>query len=159
MTKPDPYDAIIASPLGPLGLRIDGDSLVEIDYLPPGTRRRAAGNAAARRVVAALARYFQQGDAGLPLPVRPRGTAFQQRVWRAMQQIPPGRTRTYGQLAARLGSGARAVGNACRANPVPIVIPCHRVVAANGVGGYGGAMAGAVLDRKRWLLAHEGAEI
>ncbi len=85
-----------------------------------------------------------------------QGTPFQRRVWRALQDIPPGQTRSYGELAARLGSGARAVGNACRRNPVPLIVPCHRVVGAHGPGGFSGQTGGAALQRKLWLLAHEG---
>ena len=78
------------------------------------------------------------------------------RVWQALQKIPYGEVKTYGQLAKELKSSARAVGNACRANPIPIVIPCHRIVAVSGIGGYAGKTDGPVLERKRWLLAHEG---
>lgn len=85
------------------------------------------------------------------------GTPFQQRVWTLLQSIPPGKTRTYGSLAASLGTSARAVGNACRRNPVLLVVPCHRVVAAVGLGGFSGARLGRWLDVKRALLAHEGA--
>jgi methylated-DNA-[protein]-cysteine S-methyltransferase len=90
------------------------------------------------------------------LAVVMQGTPFQQRVWQALRDIPAGETRSYGQLAAHLGSGARAVGNACRHNPVSIVVPCHRVVGAAGLGGYSGHTQGPVLRRKSWLLAHEG---
>jgi methylated-DNA-[protein]-cysteine S-methyltransferase len=89
--------------------------------------------------------------------VEPSGSAFQQRVWQLIAAIPPGRVRTYGSLADSLGSSARAVGNACRANPVPLRVPCHRVVAAKGLGGFAGDRSGRLLDIKRWLLDHESA--
>jgi len=90
------------------------------------------------------------------LPLRAAGTAFQRRVWGRIDAIPSGKTRTYGELANEIGSGPRAVGNACGANPYPVVVPCHRVVAADGrLGGFAGNRAGFLLDVKRWLLNHE----
>src|SRR3989344_3383893 len=89
------------------------------------------------------------------LPHGTDGTDFQQRVWRALQRIPAGRVLSYGELAHKLKTGARAVGNACRANRIPIVIHCHRVVAANGKGGFMGKTGGRALAIKDWLLTHE----
>ncbi|MGB5737391.1 MAG: methylated-DNA--[protein]-cysteine S-methyltransferase [Thiohalocapsa sp.] len=88
---------------------------------------------------------------------QPAGTPFQQRVWQLIATIPPGGTRTYADLAAELGSGPRAVGGACRANPYPLLVPCHRVVAVNGLGGFAGDTDGRLLAFKRRLLMHEGA--
>ncbi len=93
------------------------------------------------------------------LPLAPAGTPFQRRVWRALRAIPPGEVRTYGELARQLGSSARAVGGACRANPLPLVVPCHRVVAAGGPGGFAGRTQGAALALKRRLLAREGVRL
>ena len=106
---------------------------------------------------AAVARYFEGGTAGLNLPLAARGTEFQHRVWRALQAIPPGETRTYGDLARQLGTSARAIGGACRANHCLIAVPCHRVIAKDGLGGFAGDIAGRRLAVKRWLLRHEGA--
>ena len=75
-----------------------------------------------------------------------------------MRRIPAGKTLSYGVLAKKLDTSARAVGNACRANPVPIIVPCHRVVASNGMGGFMGKRSGSPLDLKHWLLAHERKE-
>lgn len=98
---------------------------------------------------------FFDGDTGAPeFPIRPGGTEFQKRVWAAMAAIPSGRTRSYGDLARQLGSAAQAVGNACGANPIPILIPCHRVVGANGLGGFSG---GDGLSTKAALLRLEGS--
>jgi methylated-DNA-[protein]-cysteine S-methyltransferase len=85
------------------------------------------------------------------------GTRFQQRVWEQIAAIPPGDTVTYGRIAEAVHSSPRAVGNACRANPVPLRIPCHRVVGAAGLGGFAGERGGELLGIKRWLLAHEAA--
>ena len=101
-----------------------------------------------------LAAYFAGDLHDFDLPVAPDGTAHDRKVWRAMQEIPPGKTRTYGDIARAIASGAQAVGNACGRNPIPIVIPCHRIVGANGaIGGYSGR-GGA--ETKRFLLGLEG---
>lgn len=151
-----PYAAVVVSPLGVLGLVLEpAGALVRLDYLARRAQPYAlpAAEPLARQLTAAL-------NAGGPLPdwpLAPVGTPYQQRVWRALRAIPAGQTVSYGALARRLKSGARAVAAACRANPIPVLIPCHRVVAAAGLGGYDGATAGPQLARKRWLLHREGA--
>ncbi len=109
-----------------------------------------------------LNHYFQQPGFNFSLSCQMNGaTAFQQKVWQALMQIPSGEVKTYGALAAELGSSARAVGNACRNNPFPLVIPCHRVVSASGIGGYAGdtlqQQKGEIkfMQIKQWLLAYE----
>ncbi|MDH3980754.1 MAG: methylated-DNA--[protein]-cysteine S-methyltransferase [Gammaproteobacteria bacterium] len=150
------YSLVMDSPLGRLGICLQDEAVCRIDYLPPGTPCQHSDSAAARRAVDELQHYFADTRHLFDLPVVMQGTPFQQRVWQALRDIPAGETRSYGQLAAQLGSGARAVGNACRHNPVSIVVPCHRVVGASGLGGYSGHTQGPVLRRKSWLLAHEG---
>lgn len=110
----------------------------------------------AKAIAALLRRYFVNGQFVSPRLQPCRGTPFQRRVWRALQQIPAGETRRYAELAMQLNSSPRAVAQACRANPLPILIPCHRVVAASGIGGYMGQSAGPMLAIKHWLLQHEG---
>lgn len=102
-----------------------------------------------------LVQYFRDPRAKRNIPLAPAGTPFQRRVWRALCRIPPGQVRSYGELARALGTSARAVGGACRANPIPVLIPCHRVVSANGEGGFMGKTAGRAMTLKRWLLRHE----
>ena len=116
----------------------------------------------ARVIEQQLNHYFQQSRFQFALSCQMQGaTAFQQKVWRALMQIPYAEVKTYGALAAELGSSARAVGNACRNNPFPLVIPCHRVVSASGIGGYAGdtlqQQKGEIefMQIKQWLLAHE----
>jgi methylated-DNA-[protein]-cysteine S-methyltransferase len=104
-----------------------------------------------------LEAYFDNPLFKFNLPLKPQGTPFQNRVWSAISEIEAGKTATYGALARRIKSGSRAVGGACGANFYPLVIPCHRVLSANGLGGFmqqGGAI-GRHLDIKRWLLHHE----
>lgn len=106
-----------------------------------------------------LNHYFDSATSFLSLPLAPQGTAFQRSVWHALTDIPLGETRTYGDIAKKLNSSPRAVGNACRKNPIQIIIPCHRVVSAKGLGGYAGETDGKQLNIKRWLLNHEGVAL
>jgi methylated-DNA-[protein]-cysteine S-methyltransferase len=158
---PAGYDAIIAAPFGAIGLRCTGEALEEIEYLASGVEG-APCTAPAREAAAQLRAYLADASHVFDLPLAARGTPFQQRVWQGIAKVPLGQTRSYGQLALELDSAARAVGQACGANPFPIVIPCHRVVAASrgfngGLGGFAHARDGFLLDVKRWLLRHEGA--
>ncbi len=89
------------------------------------------------------------------LPLTLVGTPYQQKVWRLLQQIPAGETASYGQLSSQIDSSPRAVAAACRANPVVLAVPCHRVVAKEGIGGFMGATVGEAIDIKRWLITHE----
>lgn len=148
------YDAVIDSPLGRLGIQAR-DELTSIDFVSSRLRRQSPRTPLARRVCTQLQAYFADPHVTFRLPLAPGGTLFQNNVWRAMQRIPAGQVRRYGELAKGLKSAARAVGGACRANPIPIVIPCHRVVSATGLGGFMGATRGRALEIKRWLLAHE----
>lgn len=130
--------------------------LAGIDYVSNNTPMKKPGDGLTREVAQQLGHYFKAQDYRFNLPLASVGTDFQQKVWQLLQFVHPGSTETYGGIAAKLGSGARAVGNACRRNPLPIVIPCHRIVAAGHIGGYAGHLDGKVHDRKYWLLAHEG---
>ncbi len=102
-----------------------------------------------------LCDYSRQAHNNWSLVMSDRGTHFQRRVWRYLQTIPMGSTQSYGQIAKALNSSARAVGNACRANPFLLVVPCHRVVKSTGIGGFAGKVDGEAIAIKRWLLAHE----
>ena len=152
------FAAIVATPVAVLGIRLWREALCGVDFLPADTPLLSPDGEVAGSIVTQLEDYFLRVR-GFDLPLALAGTPFQRRVWQALRSIPPGETRRYGQLAARLGSSPRAVGNACRANPVPIVVPCHRVVAAAGPGGYAGAVDGPLFDIKRRLLAHEGVHL
>jgi len=151
------YSLVLDTPLGRLGVQLDGDAVTRLDYLTRRVRLQPARTRAGQQVERELVRFLADPAARFTVPVAGTGTAYQMRVWAALQSIPPGETRTYGQLAEQLGSGPRAVGNACRRNPVSIIVPCHRVVAASGMGGYSGKTADPAIWRKHWLLSHEGA--
>jgi methylated-DNA-[protein]-cysteine S-methyltransferase len=152
------FDAVIAAPFGRVGFILDGDTVTDISFLDKNTPLSAPRNVQARKVSRALKSYFSNPGQTFRLALKLDGTPFQQRVWRALQRIPAGKTLSYGVLARKLDTSARAVGNACRANPIPIVIPCHRVVASNGAGGFMGKRSGSALNLKHWLLAHERKE-
>jgi methylated-DNA-[protein]-cysteine S-methyltransferase len=149
------YDAILDAPPCRLGVCFTGANLTRLDFLPAGARMSRKLDARAAQLAAELDAYWRDATHVFRLPFTPVGTAFQLRVWQALQAIPAGKPTTYGALAKQLGTAARAVGQACGSNPLPILIPCHRVLAANGLGGFMHAASGAPLDVKRWLLAHE----
>lgn len=149
------YDAVIAAPFGRLGIALKHGRLADIDFLASAKPLRAPRNTAARNVCRELSAYLRNPRRRFKLPLAIAGTDFQQRVWRALRRIPAGKVLSYGELARKLKTGPRAVGNACRANPIPVVIPCHRVVAANGHGGFMGKTGGKALAIKDWLLTHE----
>ncbi|WP_232023970.1 methylated-DNA--[protein]-cysteine S-methyltransferase [Sulfurivermis fontis] len=155
-----PWSAVVVTPLPEgwrFGIRCRGGMVCETAFLPVDTPLQVPQDDCSRGAVTAVQAYFASPRIALALPLAAGGTPFQQRVWQALQAIPPGRPCSYGALAAQLGSSARAVAAACRANPIPLLIPCHRVVAAQGPGGYMGATAGAPLRLKQWLLDHEAA--
>lgn len=149
------YDAILVAPMCRLGARFTGEALTALDFLPPGAPATAVLDGRARQLARELEAYWQNPAHPFDLLFVPQGTPFQLRVWHALMTIRAGRPTTYGALARQLGTAARAVGQACGANPLPILIPCHRVIAASGLGGFMHAASGAPLDVKAWLLAHE----
>ena len=150
------YQACIATPVVNLGIRCQRDVLLGIDFLPLSAPLIPPTSDFTKAVSEALDAYFRNPAYQFKLAVAPEGTAFQQRVWAEIGRIPPGETITYAELARRTGSGPRAVANACGANRIPLIIPCHRVVAANGLGGFMRGRQTNALNIKRWLLAHEG---
>jgi methylated-DNA-[protein]-cysteine S-methyltransferase len=149
------FQARFATPFGIVGVRTEGDALAEIVYLPRSAGERAPENALAERACTQIERYVADPAWRFKLPLKTLGTAFQRRVWEQIAAVPLGETRTYGELARRLRSAPRAVGQACGTNFFPLVIPCHRVVAANGLGGFAHNSSGFLIEVKRWLLAHE----
>ena len=153
------WQAIIETPIGPLGVRVDAEGLAGIDFLPCERKGKPALDSLTKQVIKELECYFSRPDYCFSLPLHPQGTPFQQSVWRLLREIPVGEVWTYGEIARRLGSSPRAVGNACRHNPLPVVVPCHRVVSAQGRGGYDGKTAGRNMEIKCWLLTHEGVRL
>ncbi|EME70422.1 methylated DNA-protein cysteine methyltransferase [Paramagnetospirillum caucaseum] len=142
------------SPIGPLALFEADDAIVALDwgFLPENDETPLLLKARDQ-----LEEYFDGKRTSFDLPLAPHGTAFQQKVWAALAKIPFGQTRSYGQLAEQLGTAARALGGACGRNPIPVIIPCHRVLGANGaMGGYSGIDG---VETKEFLLRHEGVSV
>jgi O-6-methylguanine DNA methyltransferase len=159
--QPPPRGATFCAfttPAGPVRLCFLGDRLVTIHLGTADGPEVAVLPAPCRDIALTLQAFLHRECAALPsLPYRlTRGTPFQRRVWLALPTIPPGTTTTYGALAARVGAprGAQAVGQALGCNPLPVVLPCHRVVACNGAGGFGAGLAW-----KRYLLGCEGSAL
>lgn len=149
------YQACFPTPYAVFGVRCTEYAVTEVEFLPASTPSMAPVNSIAKAVCDALQQYFLDPGYKFELPLAIHGTAFQRRVWDEICRIPVGETITYSELAHRVGSGARAVANACGANDFPIIIPCHRVVAANDLGGFMRGRKLPALDIKRWLLSHE----
>jgi methylated-DNA-[protein]-cysteine S-methyltransferase len=149
------FDVVIEFPKMKVGVATREARVVEIRYLPATTPTKSPANSFAARVADQLERYRADPDSKFDFPVVIEGTPLQRAVWDAMCAIPRGKTRTYGDIARELGADARDIGQACGDNRLPIVIPCHRVVAANGLGGFAHATSGYLMEVKRWLLAHE----
>ncbi|WP_426954865.1 methylated-DNA--[protein]-cysteine S-methyltransferase [Muricoccus radiodurans] len=138
------------TPLGPLTLSEEDGAIVSLDW---GQGRDREETPLLHRAADQLQDYMDGLRLDFDLPLNPPGSPFRRRVWDALRAIPPGETRSYGDLARLLGTASRAIGGANAANPIPIIIPCHRVIGSGGaIGGYSGEGG---LDTKRWLLALE----
>jgi methylated-DNA-[protein]-cysteine S-methyltransferase len=151
------YSAKLSTPFAVLGIRTAGGAVTGIEYLPTSERTQAPTDGIAERACRQLERYLADPQFRFTVPLAPKGTAFRRRVWDALATIPVGESRTYGEMARKLATAPRAVGGACGANPIALVIPCHRVVGSQGaLGGFMGVTDGDPIAIKRWLLKHEG---
>ena len=152
-----PPETRYATPFAVLGIVTDGAVVTGLRYLPRHTATRPPHDRAAERACREIERYLNDPAHVFKLPYQLEGTPFQRRVWGEIEKLFPIKTITYGGIAQRVGSAARAVGGACGTNPVPLFVPCHRVLAAGGgLGGFMGGKDDFPLSVKRWLLRHEG---
>ncbi|MDR0480611.1 MAG: methylated-DNA--[protein]-cysteine S-methyltransferase [Gallionellaceae bacterium] len=151
------YQAKLQVPFGVLGIQCSDEKVTGISFLAPSVKMLSPTNALAREVCRQLSAYFADPDFHFDLPLELGGTEHQNRAWRAMRAIPRGRVRTYGDLAAEMRSSPRAIGQACGNNPIPVVVPCHRIVGKHGLGGFMHHSGGRQTDIKQWLLQHENA--
>ena len=151
------YAVIFTTDIATIGLQFAGSKLIKVDYLNNKTLK-APTTKLVKSVKNKIEKYLnpQSKTKNINVDVQLNVTVFQENVLKQLLLIPYGETRTYGEIAKILKTSPRAVGNACRNNPVPIIIPCHRVVAANGIGGYAGETEGGLLDIKYRLLQLEG---
>ncbi len=152
------YAAIMQTPFAILGLSFQQRKLVALDFLADVAEKHSTDDVV-QKACWQILRYCEAGSGFKKFEIETcaAGTDFQKKVLKALRQIPYGCTQTYGTIAKKLNTSPRAVGNACRRNPIPLIIPCHRVIAAKGLGGYDGATEGALPDMKYALLRHEGA--
>jgi methylated-DNA-[protein]-cysteine S-methyltransferase len=147
----------IETPIGPLTIEVDDDALTLLEFgaigkATPGGPARGVGAETARQLAAYFAGKLRQFD----LPLRAEGTPFRKKVWQALRAVPYGQTRSYGEIAHAVDSAPRAVGGACGANPIAIIVPCHRIVGAGGwIGGFSGGDGCAT---KNILLEYETPE-
>lgn len=154
--SPIAYSACMPTPFGVLGIRCGPAAVTGVDYLASTFALRSPDSAIAARAVADIEHYLADADYAIGVPLDPRGTPFQQRAWLAIREIPAGASRTYGELAQKLQSAPRAVGQACGSNPIALLIPCHRVTGSRGdLGGFMHSTESDPLRIKRWLLIHE----
>ncbi len=149
---------IINSPIGKLKITSTDEHLIAINFLLDSKKITDKINPISKKTKTQINAYFKNPETVFDLPIEINGTTFQKKVWRELQKIPLGKALTYGDLAKKLKTSPRAVGNACRANPCPIIVPCHRVVSKNGLGGFAGKQTGRLMDIKKFLLTHENAE-
>jgi methylated-DNA-[protein]-cysteine S-methyltransferase len=151
------YDVTVDFPKFKVGVATRDGVVASLKYLPSSAPAVVAKNALAERAAKQLEGYKRDPNMRFDLPVMIEGSDLQKAVWQAMCAIPRGKTRTYGDLARELGADARDVGQCCGDNRLPLVIPCHRIVAADGIGGFAHATSGYLVEAKRWLLMHEAA--
>ena len=148
------YTATLQTPVGKIGI-VARPILTQLEFLSDETPLHTSTESLVGQIVNELNHYFKDPSFQFTIPYQVVGTAFQKRVWNALIHLPVGKTITYGELAKQLKTGARAIGNACRTNPLPLFIPCHRVLAQHGLGGFSGDRTGQKVTIKKWLLRHE----
>ena len=151
-------DLVISTPIGKLHLVCQNDSIVKINL---NSQSPVSQNLSKlhQEIAEQFKSYFSNSAFKFDLEIERQATSHQEKVWRCLSQIPSGTVKTYGEIAKQIGSSAQAVGNACRHNPIPVIVPCHRVVAASNIGGFSGATDGRLLNIKRVLLEHEGVVV
>jgi methylated-DNA-[protein]-cysteine S-methyltransferase len=148
-------DSVIHSPIGKLTLHVSGDRLTKIEFASPDTKLKTPEHPVAQKTAQQIQTYFSNPNFTFDLPHLLQGTPFQIALWQHLATIPVGSTQTYGEIAKALNSSPRAIGNACRKNPLPIIFPCHRVVAQHHIGGFAGEVEGRLINIKQKLLEHE----
>ena len=154
------FSAIVEAPFGAVGIRTEPGVIRELVYLPRSFNEKEPVDPLSERAALQIERYLKEPDFRFDLPLADVGTAFQRCVWEVISRIPRGDVLTYGQVAKLIRSAPRAVGQACGANWFPLIIPCHRVTASGGLGGFSNHddETSFHLGVKRWLLAHEGVK-
>ena len=150
-----PYTSIISSPIGKIGIVLQDNKLIKLTLLPDTDSTLSAQDNLSQHITDELNHYFHNPQHHFKINFQLHGTPFQQKVWQALQKIPSGKTVSYGTLAQQLQTSPRAIGQGCRTNPILIIVPCHRIIAANHLGGFAGTTSGSWMQIKSWLLRHE----
>ena len=159
MSKYLQYQAVFSAPFATLGLKMNEQFLTELDFIFEDIGQPVFQSELAESIADQINSYFKNPGYQFSIDIAAQGTEFQKSVWKEMQAIPCGARLTYGEVANELNSGPRAVGNACRKNPIPLIIPCHRIVGKNSLGGFAGQTEGQLTNIKQWLLNHESSKI
>lgn len=160
-TQTSPINASVKTPVGWLGITTnDQNQLTKLHFLTsaaqPSQLPKHQSLPFLQEVIAQIQQYFQDATFKFTLPLHfDIGTEFEQKVWHALTETPTRKTLTYGELAQKLNTSPRAIGNTCRKNPIPIIVPCHRILSATGLGGYLGTRNGQPITTKQYLLNHE----
>lgn len=159
--KEENWAAVISAPFGKLGIKTgmfeQSLMLSEVFYVAKSTPLLSAQNKLAENAIKQINQYFVDPEFEFDLPMIPKGSPYQNKVWQQIAKIPIGKVTTYGELAKKISSAPRAIGGACGANPYPLIVPCHRVVSATGIGGFAQHdEEGYHRNIKTWLLQHEG---
>ena len=150
---------ILKTPIGKIAVCYEDDFVTEVKQVAPQTRTVSKKDPFAKEIQKQLKAYFAGDLQEFSLPfLFKQGTDYQLKVWDQIRRISFGKTKTYGEIAKKIKSGPRAVGNACRNNQLLLLVPCHRVVSATGLGGFMGDADGSLVRRKQWLLDHEKAK-
>lgn len=146
----------LSTPIGCISFQFENDIIVKMSYLYDAKKKSRQKPSKEQSVFLKRIMQYFKAPQNFDVPLHSQmGTPFQLRVWQALLEIPLGETRTYSELAKKLKSSARAVGMGCRTNPLPLIIPCHRVVSATGIGGFCGKLDGKPISVKEWLLTYE----
>ncbi|UTH72423.1 methylated-DNA--[protein]-cysteine S-methyltransferase [Chromobacterium sp. IIBBL 290-4] len=150
------FSAVIAAPFGRLGMQCRDGELIRLDFMPADAPLAPPASGSLEAEVARqLDAYYADPRHVFALPYRLHGTPYQLKVWEQIAAIPCGETRRYLDISQTLASSPRAVGGACGRNPIPLIVPCHRVVASAGLGGFNQSSGDGTLNIKKWLLRHE----
>lgn len=149
-----PFSAIIETPIGLLGIKVADEKVIGIEFLA-NAETFIPKDKFTLHVIKDLQQYFKNPTHKFKLALNISGSDFQKKAWAAIAKIPSGKTASYGELAKLLHTSPRAIGNACKTNPIPLIIPCHRVTAKDGIGGFSGVISGTPISIKSFLLEHE----
>jgi len=142
-------------PLGNIRLSVEDEKLIQLEFASETAELSAPADEISKHIIHQIKKYLSNPAHGFEVECAAKGTAFQRKIWQALSEIPSGKTLTYAELARKLKTSPRAIGQACRKNPIPLIVPCHRIVGTSNQGGYAGKQTGRMMEIKSILLKHE----